>query len=307
MYFRPNLNKDERHTCARTRGFQEENNCLSVNGQKIKLVDKVKFLGVIMDDKLNWDHQIKHLEDKMLSNIVLIKRVRKFLPDKHLSTIYHSLFLSHLTYGISCWGGAYPSKFQKLFNIQKRCLRILFGKIVSFDHEEYYQTCARVRTYQSHIATKDFSLEHTKPIFNDNQLLTMHSAYVHKSLTELFKVLKYRSPIVLSELIKLKQSDILLKDMNVIVPRFNLDISRNNYVVNVSTLWNSCVKHVFDKPVLSSHFSNGKKFDIIIPGANKNSDLTMSVPLFKKRLKLFLLSVQKLGDPLIWSTENFNF
>ena len=157
MYFRPNLNKGERLSCARTRVF-EPNHCISVNGQKIKLVDNVKFLGVIMDDKLNWDHQIKHLEDKMLSNIVLIKRVRKFLPEKHLKTIYHSLFLSHLTYGISCWGGAYPSKFQKLFNIQKRCIRILFGEIPSFDHAEFYQTCARVRTYLSHMAPSSITI-----------------------------------------------------------------------------------------------------------------------------------------------------
>ena len=91
-----------------------------------------------MDNKLNWDHHIKHLEDKMLSNIVLIKRIRKFIPHQHYKTIYHSLFLSHLTYGISCWGGAYSSKLLKLFNIQKRCMRILFGTQPSFDHAEFY-------------------------------------------------------------------------------------------------------------------------------------------------------------------------
>ena len=305
MYFRPNLNKDERLTCARTR-LSESNHRLSVDGQKIKLVDNVKFLGVIMDDKLNWDYQIKHLEDKMLSNIVLIKRVRKFLPEKHLKTIYHSLFLSHLTYGITCWGGAYSSKFQKLFNIQKRCLRILFGEIPSFDHEEYYQTCARARTYQSHMTPRDFSLEHTKPLFNCNQLLTMQSLYVHKSLTELFKILKFKTPIALSELFRLKhlQSS---QEMKLHVPPFNLDISRNNYIVNASTLWNTYVRHVLDSPVLSSLTFMGKECEIIIPGSNKNSDLTMTVPLFKKRLKTYLLSIQKLGDSKVWSTENLKF
>ena len=32
--------------------------------------------------------------------------------------MYHCLFVSHLTYGITCWGDAYTSKLQKLFSIQ---------------------------------------------------------------------------------------------------------------------------------------------------------------------------------------------
>ena len=146
---------------------------LSVNGQKIKKVDKIRFLGVVIDDRLSWDPHIEHLENKMLSTIVQIKRIRKVIPASHYKTIYHSLFLSHLTFGISCWGAAYPSKLQKLFNIQKRCIRILFGEIPSFDHAEFYETCARVRTYKEHMAARNFCLEHTKPLFNKHGLLSL--------------------------------------------------------------------------------------------------------------------------------------
>ena len=304
MYFRPNMNKAERLTCARARPIQDDHH-LSVNGQKVKLVDKVKFLGVIMDDKLKWDHHIKHLEDKMLCNIVLIKRVRKFIPEQHFKTIYHSLFLSHLTYGITCWGSAYSSKLVKLFNMQKRCLRILFGTIASFDHAEFYETCARARTYESHMAPKDFSQKHTKPLFNNNELLTMQAIYVHKSLTELFKILKCRNPITLHDLIHFKS--VFSQNMKLHIPNHKLDVSKNNYIISTCNLWNNCTPHIFDKPVLSDVTINGNKQELIIPGSNKNSDLTMSVPLFKKRLKLFLLSIQKLGDRDVWSKENFNF
>ena len=85
--------------------------------KKFKKADKVKFLGVIIDENLAWDDQIKHLENKPLATIVLIKRVKKFIPSSHYLKIYQSLFVSHLTYGISCWGGVYYSKLQKLFNI----------------------------------------------------------------------------------------------------------------------------------------------------------------------------------------------
>ena len=61
MYFRPNLHYKERLSCALTTGY-DQGLTLSVNGQKVKKVDKDKFLGVIIDENLTWDDQIKHLE-----------------------------------------------------------------------------------------------------------------------------------------------------------------------------------------------------------------------------------------------------
>ena len=47
MYSRPNLNNNERNTCARSNVYNAS--CiLSLNGKKVKKVDKIKFLGVIM-------------------------------------------------------------------------------------------------------------------------------------------------------------------------------------------------------------------------------------------------------------------
>ena len=111
--------------CARSQVYNKAYT-LSVNGQKMRKVDKVKFLGVFIDDKLSWDYQIEHIENKLLSTIVLIKCIKKFIPRPHYMKIYHS----------------YKSKLQRIFYLQKRCVRILFGEIYSFDHPEYYYTCA---------------------------------------------------------------------------------------------------------------------------------------------------------------------
>ena len=118
IYFKPNINNNERMSCARSQNY-DINLKLSINGVKVKQVDRIRFLGVIIDDKLIWDAQIEHLENKLMSTIVLIKRIKKFIPSSHYLKIYHCLFLSHLTYWTTCWRGAYTSKLQKLFNIQK--------------------------------------------------------------------------------------------------------------------------------------------------------------------------------------------
>ena len=63
-----------------------------------KQVDKIKFLGVIIDDQLSWNDQIKYVENKLMSTIVFIKRIKKFIPSSHYFIIYHSLFISHMGY-----------------------------------------------------------------------------------------------------------------------------------------------------------------------------------------------------------------
>ena len=204
--------------------------------------------------------------------------------------------LTDLTYGISCWGATSPSKLQKLFNIQKRCMRILFGEIISFDDPGFYETCARTRTYTEHKAAKDFTLEHTKPLFNKHDLLTLQNLYVQHTLCQLFKVLKYHSPI---SMLALTHSNPVSHHHNLIVPKVNLDVSKNNFLFSACSLWNKCAHKILSKPELN------KRLNIIIPGSQVNTDLTCSIAVFKGRLKAILLSIQKSDDTNEWSKSNF--
>ena len=339
MHFRPNLNNKDRMTCARMKPYNRELNVF-VNGTKLKLVDKTRFLGVIIDDKLNWDHHIEYLEKKMLSTIVLVKRIRKLVPESHYKSIYHSLFESHLCYGISCWGGAYSSKLESLFCLQKRCVRILFGETPSFDHPEYYQTCARTRTWiqpwlESTHARKNalfldfiknpaneikteydklkkyidehrrrsFVLEHTKPLFNKHSILSIKSLYILRTLTELFKILKYRLPMCLFSCFRFSLGS---NNNRLLPPKCVLGISMNNFVFSACSLWNKCIGQLLSKPPLTQMCDDmGNIVMVIIPGSLKNSDLTCSVPTFKYRLKNLLFAQQRSGDPVEWCNTNF--
>ena len=42
----------------------------------MKKVKEVKFLGVIIDDELSWGPQINYLREKLISSIVIIKRIK---------------------------------------------------------------------------------------------------------------------------------------------------------------------------------------------------------------------------------------
>ena len=88
--------------------------------------DDILAIGVIIDDNLTWDAHIDYLETLLNSKLILIKRIRRYIPESEYSKIYEALFVSHLTYCISSWGGIPKYRLNKIFSIQKRCMRLLF-------------------------------------------------------------------------------------------------------------------------------------------------------------------------------------
>ena len=273
---------------------------LKINGQKLSQVQSTKFLGVIIDDKLSWDNHVSHLENKLKNSLVIIKRIMKYIPKTQYINIYNSLFLSHLSYGISAWGGIPHYKLEKLFVIQKRCIRLLFGKQLSFDHGEYYMTCARSRTVQEHLSPHNFSLEHTKPLFTDQKLLTIHNLYHKHVFLEMFKIVKHREPRGLFDKVLItpnnRNNHVILKPD---ITDNKLLITKQIFLSKSCKIWNTLVKDILEKNKINDNVG------YIIPGEQVNSDLSASVAFVKDRLTKILLSKQLSGSEEMWEIEQF--
>ena len=263
---------------------------------KLKKTDKVRFLGIIIDDQLNWEHHIEYLQEKLNSSIITLKRIKKCIPKIHYKKLYYSLFVSHLTYGITAWGGIPNNRFEKIFAIQKRCIRLLFGDKLSFDHAEFYETCARARTYEQHISPKNFVLEHTKPLFNKLSLLTVQNLHKFHTFNEVFKILKYNCPISLFSILQKNKSS---HHNLLVVPKYTLNYSRRQFIFKGAIIWNALNRKVLNSPELDH------KINIVIPGSCVNSDLSASICFIKNQLKRSLLHILNKGDPTDWSSSNF--
>ena len=288
IHFQPDLSR-VKQTCARARPFDRE--CqLFLNNQKLKKVQSAKFLGVVIDEALTWEAHLDYLMEKLNTCIVMIKRIKSSIPKSEYLKIYNALFMSHLSYCISCWGGIPEYKLQKIFAIQKRCIRLLFGETLNRDHREYYETCARARTIEDHYAEKNFVLEPTKPLFNKYGILNVHNLYKYHTFMETLKILKFSTPISVHNLISLlPKTDKLRLE----VPRVKLNITKQNFVFKSTQIWNDMSSEIFEK---CSPNENG----LIVPGSTKDSDLSASTAFIKSRLKSHLLSAQKLGNTLNW-------
>ena len=243
------------------------------------------------------------MKQKILSCIVVLKRIKKFIPDTEYLKLYNALFRSHICYSISSWGGISKYKLEGLFAIQKRCVRLLFGNDYNFDHTEYYQTCARARTFEQHISVKNYVLEHTKPIFNEKCLLSLHHLYIYHTFLELFKIFKYKTPISLYN--QFTSSGISI-NMHLIIPETTLELVKHNFVFQASSMWNKLIDKLMNKCIPN-------KDGLIIEGSAKDSDLATPVSTIKTGLRGVLIGVQKLDTAAQlgwrksdeWLLENF--
>lgn len=111
------------------------------NSLIIHRTDTIKYLGIYIDSHLKWDVHINYVVKKLRSLIPIFKYLKDILPRDNLLTIYYSLVESHINYGILGWGGVNKTILNYLELTQKRIIKIMFKKDLSFPTDElYYET-----------------------------------------------------------------------------------------------------------------------------------------------------------------------
>ena len=98
---------------------------IQIGQNKIVRVNKMKYLGVMMDDTLSWKQHVNYLNPKIARGSRAISKIRSYVNIKTLRTLYYCLIYLHLQYCISSWGRASQTTFRPLKTTQKRILRII--------------------------------------------------------------------------------------------------------------------------------------------------------------------------------------
>ena len=79
-----------------------------------------------MDNNLSWKFHIDSVALKISRIIGVIARLRHFVPLITLLSIYRSLILPYLSYGLAAWGQAAKIHLQKTPVLHKRALRLMY-------------------------------------------------------------------------------------------------------------------------------------------------------------------------------------
>ncbi len=93
--------------------------------------DSAKFLGLNLDPKLHWSKHIDHICSRLNQAFFALLNLKHFMDRSSLLAVYHALGVSHIQYGILCWGSS--SEVSRVFVLQKKLIRLIFklGKLES--------------------------------------------------------------------------------------------------------------------------------------------------------------------------------
>ncbi len=130
---------------------------LKLNGVKLFESPKIKYLGIILDNRLTWKFHTHELSKKLSRSLAMIYKIRHLCTPEVLRSLYFSLFNSHLSYGLAVWGNCNRIYSEKLRVLQKKFLRA--------------------------ISFSDFNAN-SKPIFKDLAILELDDVY-HSQLASL--------------------------------------------------------------------------------------------------------------------------
>ena len=101
---------------------------IKVKQNEIKESTFTKYLGITIDNKLNWKPHILNLKSKLARNNYLLFKLSKYVNQSTLRTVYYSLIHPFLQYCISTWGSSAKSNLNLLERLQKQAVRNIFHK-----------------------------------------------------------------------------------------------------------------------------------------------------------------------------------
>lgn len=102
-----------------------ESHLIKISGSSIKQADTVKFLGIYINQFLNWDDHLRYLCLKLSSVCYVLYRLKPLTSRDILLAYYYAHFYSRIAYSILFWGSS--SQSIKVFRMQKRALRNIAG------------------------------------------------------------------------------------------------------------------------------------------------------------------------------------
>ena len=195
--------------------FPNKNTDLYMDNFKINQIQYTKFLGVTVDSKLTWKNHIAEIENKISKNIGVISRASKFLKTKELQTLYCSLILPYLNYGVVLWGNNYQSNLNRIIKLQKRVIRIT----AKADHKHS-----------------------TLPLFHNMGLLKFTDIVFKDTAIMMYKVANSQVPMRFTSMFKNFTSvhDHKTRQYNdFYFPKFKTNIKKFSFSVVGCKIWNS--------------------------------------------------------------------
>uniref|UniRef100_A0A1A8GC74 Helentron 4 helitron-like transposon replicase/helicase/endonuclease n=1 Tax=Nothobranchius korthausae TaxID=1143690 RepID=A0A1A8GC74_9TELE len=185
---------------------------LNIDEINIKRVKEVKYLGVIIDEKMSWKQHINSVKTKISKTIALLHRAKGLLDNKSLYLLYNSLIIPYLNYCIEIWGTTYKTYTNSIYILQKKAIRII---------------------------TRSNYRDPSNPLFMELKTLKFYDLVDYNILKFMYNANKRNVPAGLIKRFSKKHSKYDLKGHEVFnIPRYRLLVKEHCVSVYGVKLWN---------------------------------------------------------------------
>ena len=140
MIFNPDLTKQAQEVIFRRKLDKPVHLSPTFSNSQVSLTESQKHLGLILDNKLNFNEHLKGVLDKISKNMGLIHKFQPILPRYSLLTIYKTFVRPHLDYGNMIYDHTYNASFyRKPESIQYSAGLAITGTIRGTSYEKINQ------------------------------------------------------------------------------------------------------------------------------------------------------------------------
>ena len=209
---------------------------LIFNGNVLKRVSSVKFLGLFIDDKLTWKDHIDYVRKLISRNVGVLNKLRYSFPPSILQLLYSTLILPHLNYGILAWGNAAACHIEKVLLLQKKAVRI--------------------------IDNVDF-IAHTNVIFMEKCILKISDLYTYNLCQFMYSVNNGEAPTIFENMFNRNNSyhsHSTRQSLLFHLPLFRSLFAQRTFLFTGPKSWNSLEKSLRESATLSAFKAKLKKY-----------------------------------------------
>ena len=100
---------------------------LEINNEKLTQKDATKYLGVQIDNHLNWKLQIEHIMTSLAKASGVLHRLKKYVSRDILLMVFHAFVKNKWQYGIILWASANKSTLNRLNKLHNKTICSVTG------------------------------------------------------------------------------------------------------------------------------------------------------------------------------------
>ena len=178
---------------------------LTLGNNSISRTESIKFLGITIDQNLNFRPHTSSLSTKISKINGLLFRLNNILPCDSLQLLYSALLVPHIVYGIEIWHGALQTNRDRIFKLQKKAIRAINSLPYNHHTHDYFKSMGVLKSEDL------YKLKLSTCMFKNRIVGTQSDVHNHNTR---------------------RRNDLIL-------PRYNRSRSQTSWMYQGIRLWNS--------------------------------------------------------------------